>query len=448
VRKSLLFITCLACLAGCGGPPETDRDASTDASIARVDSGPDVDAGSDPDPDGGPVVEVDGGPPDGGRVFPTGPSGALDDTFGEGGLVDGLGFDGRNIAQSIVVQDDQRILIGGYVNTGEDAHSYIARLLENGELDRDFADDGVFMFNRSVGGNESINDLALTDDGSILAAVNANAVLTLLKLDSSGEPVAAFGDEGFVAYDAGSLDNLNAIAVDENGITIAGTTYADAVVGRLDSTDGSLLPSFNGGELLLIDLDGNDHALAVAHDGDDIVIAGQCYGGDSQGFVARVTAAGELDDTFSDDGLVLLTELAVESLMIRRPGYIVAGTGPDGFRLTRFERTGDRDRAFGTLGYANLVTPGGGASMYGAIAVGAGEGYAVGAADGDIVLAAWLAGGEQNEDFGTDGAVVTGIDENTDWGYEIARTPDGRLIVAGSTNDGGDSRLVLLRYFP
>lgn len=108
--------------------------------------------------------------------------GTLDDTFNV--YNPNIGLPINSTVQSVVVQPDQKILIGGSFNVaGNAARRGVARLNADGTL------DGSFDIGNGVNG--TVNSLALQSDGKVLLAGNFNQVEDtsrrfLARLNSSG----------------------------------------------------------------------------------------------------------------------------------------------------------------------------------------------------------------------------------------------------------------------
>src|SRR5438270_545164 len=107
-------------------------------------------------------------------------AGALDTTFGSGGLVTGPSAQATNPrtalpaspVSAVVVQPDGKIITGGYLNTATKSGSIsdfaLVRYNANGSLDTTFGKNGVVQ--TLVGVNNSyINGIALQSNGDIVA---------------------------------------------------------------------------------------------------------------------------------------------------------------------------------------------------------------------------------------------------------------------------------------
>jgi uncharacterized delta-60 repeat protein len=66
----------------------------------------------------------------------------------------------------------------------------------------------------------------------------------------------------------------------------------------------------------------------------------------------------------------------------------------------------------------------------------------------DFLLVRYNANGSPDESFGSGGFVVTDIDASYDYAVAIALQPDGKLVVAGVTDNGSHPDFALVRYNP
>jgi uncharacterized delta-60 repeat protein len=92
------------------------------------------------------------------------PNGPLDKSFNNKGYVI---YDYKNkddIAYFIAIDNQNRILVAGYVNNNRDDDVILLRYNENGSLDKSFANKGVFVYNDIAGGDEKDRAYSLAID--------------------------------------------------------------------------------------------------------------------------------------------------------------------------------------------------------------------------------------------------------------------------------------------
>ncbi|MDQ0393668.1 hypothetical protein [Labrys monachus] len=315
-------------------------------------------------------------------------NGSLDKSFGADGNADGapdgvvnvsLG-EGDDIARSVALEPDGKIVVAGDTVKGDSSNIVVERFNKNGTPDKSFGADG----------------------------------------GSDGTP------DGFVSLDLGAGDDVaNGMVIDGDGkIVVAGSHKEkgsdNIIVARFDK-DGKLDKSFgaDGGSdgtpdgVVSESLgDGNEVARAVALDGKGrVVIAGTAVGKDgSSNFVlARFLHNGRLDTTFgadggndgTPDGFVSLDlgkgDDAATSLGLQPDGKIVvAGYHTDGgsknIAVARYLASGQLDKSFGADGN-NDGTPDG---VFG-ISLGAGDDVASGLViDGSKLIV--VAGSTEDKD--------------------------------------------------
>lgn len=117
--------------------------------------------------------------------------GSLDNTFGDSGSVLTDIGDYSSLPTRVILQDDGRILVAGR----KQASSYegvVVRYNADGSLDESFGDAGISV--HQISG--IFVDLALLDDGKILASGNSGSNPVLMKLNSDGSRDNTFGNNG------------------------------------------------------------------------------------------------------------------------------------------------------------------------------------------------------------------------------------------------------------
>lgn len=236
--------------------------------------------------------------------------GSLDNTFGTDGVA--LVSNSTDVTESIAVQSDGKILIGGYT----DDSFTVARFNTDGTLDTDFGNNGWSIV--GFGSPSYIKDITLQDDGKIVAAgfaIGAAYQMAAARLNADGTIDNTFGSNGTVAFNVGDgNDFASAVAVDDNGkvligghkwISNIGRKYDLAVV-RLNE-DGSFDTSYgDNGVAIARVVDGSNYAgdILLQSDG-KVVIAGYTVLETVYDLaMARFDVDGNLDDTFGVGGMV------------------------------------------------------------------------------------------------------------------------------------------------
>jgi uncharacterized delta-60 repeat protein len=225
----------------------------------------------------------------------------------------------------------------------------------------------------------------------------------------AGDLDPSFGVGGMVTTDYGGADNGRDMVIQPDGkIVVAGFGTEEFQIARYE-TDGSLDPTFGGGDGLVATsfggIGGSAVGIALQSDG-KLVLAGTVIVSIARYAigVARYTADGALDGSFSGDGIVTTR---VDSLNSYGEAVAIQSDG-------RIAVAGWLEDALG---------------------------------DNDVVVARYLADGTPDPQFGTDGAVSTDTGSGDDVGRDLIVIPNGDLVVAGSaTTDVGGHDFLLIRY--
>jgi uncharacterized delta-60 repeat protein len=256
-------------------------------------------------------------------------NGLIDTTFaGDAGFVlvplfyaHAVGIDG----QGRIVVAGESIDMVTFVYTAN-----VIRFNADGTPDTTFGDNGTASLAWDGAGNSGyLADLMMTDDDGVIVAgryevygSGLGADFAIAKLDSTGTPVAAFGDNGSrVFHDPTSDSFINAIlhiaATSDGGIAWAGYFYVtDAgsnplIVGHLGadgSTDEAFgdaaTPGYFRPAILPTASSVYPSGLVVQPDGKLVVSATfTAFPDKSQFFALRSTAGGQLDADFAQGGV-------------------------------------------------------------------------------------------------------------------------------------------------
>jgi uncharacterized delta-60 repeat protein len=346
-------------------------------------------------------------------------TGALDRTFSRDGIVRTdfskrlPGQASHDLAAAAVVRADGRTIVAGQA----DSDIALARYRRNGELDTTFLEPvglGTFDASPGGGGDDGAADLAIQPDGDIVVA-------------------------GYVGSAEGG---------------------GDLAVARFDA-EGALDPSFGVGGVARTPASQtgpatDDQALALAIQPDGkIVVAGSAGGADGDSVLARFTAGGNLDPSFSGDGL-LRADVSpgggdrFVDLVVGGSGAItavgVAGRADDpgepDLSVARFRPDGTPD---GTLGGDGVVTLDlfGGADLASSIALGSDGELIVGATAGGpgfcdaVTIASITPAGTLDGSFGQGGLALAdlaaGCGERLG---AVVMQENGKALVGGGTGEG------------
>ena len=393
-------------------------------------------------------------------------TGALDTSFSSDGKVTtGIGSAGDR-GRAVRIDANGKIVVGGYSYNGSDQDFAVVRYDTDGSLDTDFHSDGKAT--AAVGsGNDEAHAMVLDADGNILLAghsvVGSHPDIALAAFTAGGEP-AAILDRGITTTAVGSGDDTaNAVAVQPDGKIVAagyssnGTDNDFAVVrynadGTLDtgfSSDGKVTTAVGSGE---------DEAGAVALQADGkIVAAGSSNNGSDQDFaLVRYNADGSLHTGFGTGGKVTTAigsgNDGASAVALQSDGKIVAagyshnGTDND-FAVVRYNADGTLDTGFGTGGKVTTAVGSSSIDLVHSVAVQSdGKIVAAGYSGNDFAVVRYNADGTLDTGFGTGGKVTTAVGSNDDEARSVAVQSDGKIVLAGYSNNGSDWDFAVVRY--
>jgi len=294
--------------------------------------------------------------------------GTPDNSFGTGGkLTTHIGA-GNDYANSVALQTDGKIVVAGYSDYGSYSRFALARYNTDGTLDNNFSTDG--MVATAIGSSFDIaTSVAIQPDGKIVAAGYShngiNYHFALARYNTDGTLDNSFSADGKLTTVIGILSYAYSVAIQPDGKIIAAGSSFDGTDGGFTlaryNADGSLDNSFSTDGILttIIGLGAGALSLAIQPDG-KIVAAGKSYNNSYYDFaLTRYNTDGTLDNSFSTDGILTTAIDANEdvaySVAIQPDGKIVAAgssyVGPDyNFALTRYNTDGTLDISFSTDG--------------------------------------------------------------------------------------------------
>lgn len=389
----------------------------------------------------------------------------LDAEFGANGIVqvDIVPYSNVRFAATVALQPDGRIIVAG---DGD-----VARYNTDGTLDTSFGSGGIVpvQFRAS---SDPVLDVAVQPDGRILVAGSARDLVDLpanddfavARLLPDGTLDTSFGSGGIVTIDFDERsDGADDILIQPDGaIVLVGATNsvdqfgasdADFGIVRLTST-GQLDTSFGAGGRAVVNVAGRSdaaHAAALMSDGSIVVTgrAAESGGDDPEIAIVRLDAAGNLDPAFGDAGIVWSESgpagWAIDIAVDASDRILVSGHSALTAFVARYQPNGDPDQAFAdaglfqdpTLSHANGIE----LDATGRIIV-------VGDADGDFGVLRLSDNGVIDTTFATDGLLTVDYFADFDNASDLVIQPDGRIVVAGKTENGVVRRVGLIRVLP
>jgi uncharacterized delta-60 repeat protein len=249
--------------------------------------------------------------------------GSVDTTFGTNGVTE-VDFESLpDTGSEVLLQSDGRIVVTGTASSEPTpglgwAGDYAAiRLTSGGQLDPTFGSGGRTRVNLA-GYTDIANAAALAPDGSIVIVGRAAddggdpPDVGVVKLTPDGARDPSFRGGGFFVHDFanGDRDEAKDVVVQPDGRIVivgylVGDSGSDYLAARLHA-DGERDTTFGGGAAVIAMSTGNDMAegVALAADGDVIVVGSSPSTTVSDFGIARLSSAGLPDTAFDGDGLL------------------------------------------------------------------------------------------------------------------------------------------------
>jgi uncharacterized delta-60 repeat protein len=253
----------------------------------------------------------------------TGAPGTLDTGFGTGGIVTTGIPSGVSNGANAVALSGTSIVVAGHSKIGGRFVIALAQYTSSGALDSTFGSGGIVT--TPIGSLDAdVGSLAVQADGKIVAAGLAGNAFTdvwdvaLLRYNANGSLDTTFGGgDGIVTTDIGSSSNYaNAVALQADGkIVVAGNAFANSFANTSDiavlryNTDGTLdtagFGSPNGYVTTNVGAFDNGFAVAVQPADGKIVVAGNSNAGMGDRLaLLRYNADGSPDAGFGTSGVV------------------------------------------------------------------------------------------------------------------------------------------------
>lgn len=415
--------------------------------------------------------------------------GSLDTSFGSGGkIVTDLG--GSDIAYGVVLQEDNKIVLGGTTVISGDEIFSLARYNADGSLDTTFGTGGKVVI-PFMDDNEA-RGLLIQPDGKLvlggthgsypydfaIARYNNNVGFEATINEATpgidaGKLNSDFGNNGIAIEGLAGDDGANALIVQFDGkIVIGGSASSGSNPENFGlvrfNRDGTIDNSFGNNGFIVSDFgDGADFINALAMQTDGKIIAGGLSSTNSNpdNFgLARYNTDGSLDLTFGNSGFVTtdfgVGDDSLNALVVQSDGKIIAAgvtanePNASNFGLVRYNTDGSLDLTFGPDGTGLVVTDFGQADVLRALALQSdGKIIAVGdtfAGDNpcNFAFARYNSDGTLDTSFGVDGTglVIIDVENGFDGALAIALQKDGKIVAAGKVIiDSDPSRFAIIR---
>jgi uncharacterized delta-60 repeat protein len=314
-------------------------------------------------------------------------------------------------------------------------------------------------------------DMVLQPDGKVVAVGNAGSFIRIIRLNPDGSFDNTFGTGGVVRRNNQTLDNVRAVALDNQGrILVYNESGFDGEVTRF-LTDGTVDTSFGvGGSFNFQSIPGitfADEGDIVVHPNGTITIVAYHIGNGNDVLIARLRSNGQLDTLFGGGAGYTIHQLGVfdvrdvVDVQLQPDGKVVAAiTGAEGltsaerFIIARFNQDGTLDSTFNGSGFHSVNFGAGVDAAPRAIELQSdGRIVAVGATDlafdQDITVVRLNADGTLDQTFSGDGIFQIVNPSGDDIANDVVIQSDGRIVVSGGLVPvGGTSDQVLIRLNP
>jgi uncharacterized delta-60 repeat protein len=216
-------------------------------------------------------------------------NGTPDANFGDGGIVKTDFFGYPDVAYTMVIQSDGKIIAAGRTPQSFGYIMGMARYNTDGSLDTSFGTGGKFSPSLGQTTSAGVEGIAVQSDGKIVFTGDYNTPgnnkdWMVMRLNSDGTPDTCFGSDGIVSTAIGNGDDtVTSLKLQSDGKIVVGgyrannSAYAFALARY--NTDGSLDVTFgSGGKVVtLVGTGGVSYVygLGIQSDG-KIVAAGYC----------------------------------------------------------------------------------------------------------------------------------------------------------------------------
>lgn len=268
--------------------------------------------------------------------------GSLDGGFGTGGrLLTGFGPNSIEGANAVMLQPDGKIVAAGRTRARGGRYDFaLARYLPNGALDPSFDSDGLVV-TAITAADDDVFDLALQSDGKLVAGGwspgEGGTAVARYNPDGSLDP--SFDGDGILVGSLGPAPAYE-VALQRDGKLLLGGANVLRLNrdGTIDSSFGTGGRATTGAEATALELQGDGRILAI----------GSVFSATQADFaVARLTAAGQPDETFGRGGRVTTDfgayDQATDAALGRDGKLIVSGFtrqgsegGPSDFAVARY----------------------------------------------------------------------------------------------------------------
>jgi len=346
--------------------------------------------------------------------------GSLDTTFGNGGKVDVV-IEDYAFGLSIGMQADQKVIMGGFSVNPSFPVFALLRLNTDGSLDNSFGLNGI-VFNNNIGEHYGKEVLVQPDGKIILVGEVYNSMqsppqdISISRYDQDGSVDVSFGSNGIIRHDlAITYEEVNTAALQADG---------------------------------------------------KIVLGGFVQGDLSGAFIARFNPNGSIDNTFNNDGYMLVEEdiySSIKDIVILPDGRILAvgksdesgqWGDPDGsdIMLLRFNPDGSLDPSFDNDGKVITSITGSYIEASGVDLQTDGKivisgNHFISSSVAEFIIARYNINGSIDNSFGVNGMQIISFNGGYETSNSIVIQPGGDILVGGGIDYGLPTQRFALACF-
>jgi uncharacterized delta-60 repeat protein len=393
--------------------------------------------------------------------------GALDPTFGTGGIVLVNPTNVFDNAQDVIVLADNKIFICGTTGMFTDFDMMVAKLNEDGSYDTSFGNNGILTL-ANTAGSDFAYDMDLLPNGNLivvgaksLSAADTQFAAWVIKPDGALDPT--FADNGVYEnnLDTGE-EYVNQVLIHDNLIYLVGRKFtpgfsSNSIAVQCLDFQGNLVTAFGTNGTATYQSASTDefsvNGAVIVTEG-AIAICGDKYNPSSFTSVPMImlmTLTGGPVAAFGTNGLWLdATGGTYYDIEYKTSKLIASGTNGSSCIVRRHNLNASLDAAFGTNGtFTNSV---GGYSAFYDCTLGAdNKWYACGTTSSgfmvrDVVATRFSNDGVLDATWGGTGNVVTSLGTSFDDAYGIGLQLDGKVVCAGLTSQPNGNDMGVVRY--
>jgi uncharacterized delta-60 repeat protein len=231
-------------------------------------------------------------------------NGSIDTTFGDKGLVVNVFDSCTSYANTVAIQPDGKIVVGGHAYVGEmsvNAFFILARFNVNGSLDTMFGVGGrqktVFEGHYSVG-----THVVIAPDGKIVLEGRADNLMAIVRYNKNGFPDSSFNGDG-KQLNPQSPDDIHSDIAVQSDLKIVGVGSGTGIAVVRYNENGTLDDSFGQGGVATDNFTKNlgtsTTLVSIRSQSDGKLLAVGTGGNGSAVFPVRFNKNGTFDSTYN-----------------------------------------------------------------------------------------------------------------------------------------------------